>query len=260
MGALARRPYTASALGAMSWSSRTTRRCRSRFVTVWPRGLHAASAANGEDGFSLATARAPDVVILDVYAAPPQRSGRAPASCAQPATTCRSSCLTVLARTGADRCWGSSWGLIYASRSRSASWSRGAHRGRPSPQLPAGPGADRSVRLVTSGFRHHGGPREGRAPDRALRARVHASRLPCRAPLCRDHARTAARRRLNDTVPFTRTVDTHVAKLRKKIEDEPANPRHLITLHGYKFLGEAPFLQSTTARSRLPCRPSALPL
>jgi len=42
-----------------------------------------------------------------------------------------------------------------------------------------------------------------------------------------------------DTIPFTRTVDTHVAKLRKKIEDEPSNPRLLITVHrlGYKFLG-----------------------
>ena len=42
-----------------------------------------------------------------------------------------------------------------------------------------------------------------------------------------------------DNMPFTRTVDTHIAKLRKKIEDDPANPRYLITLHrlGYKFLG-----------------------
>jgi DNA-binding response OmpR family regulator len=42
-----------------------------------------------------------------------------------------------------------------------------------------------------------------------------------------------------DTIPFTRTVDTHVAKLRKKIEDEPSDPRHLITVHrvGYKFVG-----------------------
>ncbi len=42
-----------------------------------------------------------------------------------------------------------------------------------------------------------------------------------------------------ESMPFTRTVDTHVAKLRKKIEDDPANPRHLITVHrlGYKFLG-----------------------
>ena len=42
-----------------------------------------------------------------------------------------------------------------------------------------------------------------------------------------------------DTIPFTRTVDTHVAKLRKKIEDSPSDPRHIITVHrlGYKFTG-----------------------
>jgi DNA-binding response OmpR family regulator len=42
-----------------------------------------------------------------------------------------------------------------------------------------------------------------------------------------------------DTIPFTRTVDTHIAKLRKKIEDDPSDPHHLITVHrlGYKFVG-----------------------
>ncbi len=42
-----------------------------------------------------------------------------------------------------------------------------------------------------------------------------------------------------ETVPFTRTVDTHVAKLRKKVEATPADPRHIITVHrlGYKFVG-----------------------
>jgi DNA-binding response OmpR family regulator len=42
-----------------------------------------------------------------------------------------------------------------------------------------------------------------------------------------------------ESMPFTRTVDTHVAKLRKKIEGDPARPRHLITVHrlGYKFIG-----------------------
>jgi len=42
-----------------------------------------------------------------------------------------------------------------------------------------------------------------------------------------------------DTIPFTRTVDTHIAKLRKKIEDDPSDPEHLITVHrlGYKFVG-----------------------
>ena len=39
---------------------------------------------------------------------------------------------------------------------------------------------------------------------------------------------------------YRRTVDTHVAKLRKKIEDDPGDPQHLITVHrlGYKFVGK----------------------
>jgi len=42
-----------------------------------------------------------------------------------------------------------------------------------------------------------------------------------------------------DSAPLTRTVDMHVAKLRKKIEDRPAQPRVLVTVHGqgYKFNG-----------------------
>jgi two-component system alkaline phosphatase synthesis response regulator PhoP len=39
--------------------------------------------------------------------------------------------------------------------------------------------------------------------------------------------------------PLTRTVDMHVAKLRKKVEDSPAEPRYIVTVHrvGYKFTG-----------------------
>ncbi len=42
-----------------------------------------------------------------------------------------------------------------------------------------------------------------------------------------------------DRAPLTRTVDMHVAKLRKKIEDSRGEPRYLITVHrmGYKFTG-----------------------
>lgn len=42
-----------------------------------------------------------------------------------------------------------------------------------------------------------------------------------------------------DNVPFTRTVDMHIAKLRKKVEDEPHDPRYIVTVHrmGYKFAG-----------------------
>jgi len=38
---------------------------------------------------------------------------------------------------------------------------------------------------------------------------------------------------------FPRTVDTHVAHLRKKLEDDPANPRHLLSVRGvgYRFAG-----------------------
>ena len=42
-----------------------------------------------------------------------------------------------------------------------------------------------------------------------------------------------------DSAPLTRTVDMHIAKLRKKIEDKAAHPRFLVTVHGmgYKFNG-----------------------
>ncbi len=42
-----------------------------------------------------------------------------------------------------------------------------------------------------------------------------------------------------NSIPFTRTVDMHIAKLRKKIEDNAADPRWIVTVHrcGYKFTG-----------------------
>jgi DNA-binding response OmpR family regulator len=38
--------------------------------------------------------------------------------------------------------------------------------------------------------------------------------------------------------PCTRTVDNHILRLRKKLETEPAHPKHFHTVHssGYKFL------------------------
>ena len=42
-----------------------------------------------------------------------------------------------------------------------------------------------------------------------------------------------------ESSPTTRTVDTHVATLRAKLEADPAKPRHLQTIHGvgYKWVG-----------------------
>jgi DNA-binding response OmpR family regulator len=35
----------------------------------------------------------------------------------------------------------------------------------------------------------------------------------------------------------TRTLDQHIAKLRQKIEDDPSDPKYILTVHGagYKF-------------------------
>jgi DNA-binding response OmpR family regulator len=43
-----------------------------------------------------------------------------------------------------------------------------------------------------------------------------------------------------DKFPVTRTVDTFIHSLRKKIEHDPARPRHLLTVHGvgYRFTRE----------------------
>ena len=41
-----------------------------------------------------------------------------------------------------------------------------------------------------------------------------------------------------ENYPTTRTVDNHIASLRGKLEEDPAEPRHLLTVHGvgYKFV------------------------
>jgi two-component system alkaline phosphatase synthesis response regulator PhoP len=42
-----------------------------------------------------------------------------------------------------------------------------------------------------------------------------------------------------DAMPITRTVDVHVAELRRKLEPNPRAPRYIVTVHGlgYKFVG-----------------------
>jgi DNA-binding response OmpR family regulator len=41
-----------------------------------------------------------------------------------------------------------------------------------------------------------------------------------------------------DKFPTTRTIDNHIMKLRKKIEDDPARPRHIFSIYGegYRFM------------------------
>jgi DNA-binding response OmpR family regulator len=39
--------------------------------------------------------------------------------------------------------------------------------------------------------------------------------------------------------PITRTVDIHMARLRKKLEEDPSNPRYFLSVYGegYRFVG-----------------------
>lgn len=41
-----------------------------------------------------------------------------------------------------------------------------------------------------------------------------------------------------DSYPTTRTVDTHILKLRKKLEEDPSHPAHILSVYGggYKFV------------------------
>jgi len=63
--------------------------------------------------------------------------------------------------------------------------------------------------------------------------------------LIRNRDAVLSRDRLLDEVwgyesyPTTRTVDTHILKLRKKLEEDPANPKYILSIYGggYKFVG-----------------------
>lgn len=62
--------------------------------------------------------------------------------------------------------------------------------------------------------------------------------------ICHRHAVISREKLLNyvwgyERFPTTRTVDTHVLNLRKKIEERPESPRWILTAHGsgYKFVG-----------------------
>jgi DNA-binding response OmpR family regulator len=63
--------------------------------------------------------------------------------------------------------------------------------------------------------------------------------------LIRWHGEVVTRDRMLNEVwgyeayPTTRTVDNHIVKLRQKLEDDPANPKYILSVYGegYRFIG-----------------------
>jgi two-component system, OmpR family, alkaline phosphatase synthesis response regulator PhoP len=92
---------------------------------------------------------------------------------------------------------------------------------------------------VTLNFRTHQATKAGRPID------LSAREFELLKYFIRHRGQALTREDLLDGVwgvncyPFSRTVDNHIAKLRQKIESNPSEPRHIITIHriGYKFLG-----------------------
>jgi DNA-binding response OmpR family regulator len=92
---------------------------------------------------------------------------------------------------------------------------------------------------VVLDFKAHEGRKGGKLLD------LSAREFQLLAFFIQHRSEVVTREKLLDTVwdynaiPFTRTVDMHIAKLRKKIEDNPADPKHIVTVHrlGYKFTG-----------------------
>jgi DNA-binding response OmpR family regulator len=203
-------------------------------------GFEVVCAGNGEEGLQQATSCAPDIIILDVML--PRMNGLD--LCRQLRAAGNDVPIIMLTARGqeADKVLGLKLGaddyvtkpfslLELLARVETILRRRAA---------PSGNGAVESCDFgeVHVDFRHHEATKGGAPLD------LSAREFLLLAYLVAHRGQIVSRDQLLDAVwgyesmPFTRTVDTHVAKLRKKIENDPANPRHLITVHrlGYKLI------------------------
>jgi DNA-binding response OmpR family regulator len=201
-------------------------------------GYEVVSAATGEAGLQLAAARQPDLVLLDVML--PRMSG-----------------FEVCRRLRADRF---TMPIIMLT-ARNAELDRVAGLEIGADDYLGKPFGVRELvaRVRVQLRRAHQpdpGPAEVRLGDVVVDLRLRRARAG-RRPLdlssrefelleyLIDHAdKVVTREELLSAVwgygeaPLTRTVDNFVAKLRKKVERDPRDPRHILTVHGsgYRFI------------------------
>ena len=193
------------------------------------------TAADGETGYRLAREQNPDLLILDIML--PRMSGYD--VCRKLRSEKISALILMLTARGeeADRVVGLDLGADdyvtkpFSIRELSARVRALLRRARPPQSLLD----DLRFDDVVLDFRSYEASRAGRTVD-LTRKEFQLLRL-----LASRSGQAVSREELLDEIwgeenyPTTRTVDSHVANLRAKLESDPRNPRHLITVHGIGY-------------------------
>jgi DNA-binding response OmpR family regulator len=208
-------------------------------------GYSVTVAQDGEAGLHLATSASPDLILLDVML--PKMTGLD--VCKQLRSTGNGVPIIMLTARGQeiDKVLGLKLGADdYITKpfgfmellARAEAVLRRSGSGA-SPAQPALPPDTYSFGDVRIDFKRHEATKAGEPIDLSPRE------FQLLAYFIEHKGEVVTREKLLDTVwdynaiPFTRTVDMHIAKLRKKVEDNPSDPRFIVTVHrlGYKFTG-----------------------
>lgn len=201
-------------------------------------GFEVLSAATGEEGLQLAMAEQPDLILLDLLL--PRMSGYE--VCRRLRTehftmpiimlTARNAELDRVAglEMGADDYLGKPFGVGELIARVRVQLRRPRQTGRGAAELRFG---DVVVDLRQRRARNGRDPLELSSREFELLEYLidHADKVVTREELLSavwGHG----------VAPLTRTVDNFVAKLRKKVERDPRDPRHIVTVHGsgYRFV------------------------
>lgn len=193
------------------------------------------TAADGEEGYRLAREKRPDLVILDLML--PKLSGYE--VCRKMRAEGMATPILILTARGeeADRVVGLDLGADdyvtkpFSVRELLARVRAHLRRAQPAKRDPDSV----TVGDVTVDFRRYEASKAG-APLEMTRREFQALRLL----VARSGDVVTREEMLNevwglDVYPTTRTVDNHIAGLRAKLEPDPANPRHLLTVRGVGY-------------------------
>jgi DNA-binding response OmpR family regulator len=207
-------------------------------------GYSVTVAKDGEAGLQMATAETPDLILLDVML--PKMTGLD--ICRQLRGDGNSVPIIMLTargqeidkvlglKLGADDYITKPFGFMELLARAEAVLRRTR---TPAATLAGAPPETCRFGDVTIDFKRHEAKKGGQEIDLSPRE------FQLLAYFIQHKGEIVTREKLLDTVwdynaiPFTRTVDMHIAKLRKKIEDNPSDPKHIVTVHrlGYKFTG-----------------------